>query len=165
MFVAYDHSPKYSFSGIWFMLSNEKKLYQYKRDRDSWHHGNLLEWRLFLIFSGKLAVVLDFLTLQDKHNICTWSVNRYVHSVWINRNKIERITEYHYVIQCLLVQDAPFYILAFERCRTINKKLIIHNSKCFWFNFLCRITRLKLGSRIWRYHKIFITAVLISQQF
>jgi hypothetical protein len=57
------------------MLSNEKKLYQYKCDRDRWHHGNLLEWRLFLIFSGKLAVVFDFLTLQDKHNIRTWSVN------------------------------------------------------------------------------------------
>ena len=76
MFVVCDHSPKYSLSGTWFMLSNEKKLYQYKRDRDSWHHGNLLEWRLFLIFSGKVAVVLDFLTLQDKHNICTLSVNK-----------------------------------------------------------------------------------------
>ena len=73
--VVYDHSPKYSFSGTWFMLSKEKKLYQYKCDRDSWHHGHLLEWRLFLIFSGKLAVVLDFLTFQDKHNICTLSVN------------------------------------------------------------------------------------------
>ena len=73
--VAYDHSPKYSFSRTWFMLSNEKKLYQYKCDRDRWHHGNLLEWRLFLIFSGKLAVVFDFFTLQDKHNIRTLSVN------------------------------------------------------------------------------------------
>ena len=75
IFVAYDHSPKYSFSGTWFMLSNEKKLYQYKCDRDRWHHGNLLEWRLFLIFSGKLAVVFDLFTLQDKHNIRTLSVN------------------------------------------------------------------------------------------
>ena len=53
------------------------------------------------------------------------SYNRYVHSVCINRNKIKRITEYLYVIQCLLVQDAPFYILAFERRRTINKKIVI----------------------------------------
>jgi hypothetical protein len=53
------------------------------------------------------------------------STNRYVHSVWINRNKIERITEYLYVIQCLLVQDAPFYILAFERWRIINKKTLL----------------------------------------
>jgi hypothetical protein len=53
------------------------------------------------------------------------STSRYVHSVWINRNKIERITEYLYVIQCLLVQDAPFYILAFERWRTINKKNLL----------------------------------------
>jgi len=36
-------------------------------------HGNLSEWRLFLIFSSKVAVVLDFLTLQDKHNIRTLS--------------------------------------------------------------------------------------------
>ena len=42
------------------MLSKERKLYQYKYDRDSWHYGHLLEWRLFLIFSGKFAVVLDF---------------------------------------------------------------------------------------------------------
>jgi hypothetical protein len=28
-------------------------------------------------------------------------------------------------IQCLLVQDAPFYILAFERWRIINKKTLL----------------------------------------
>ena len=35
----------------------------------------LLERRLFLLFSDNLAVVLDFLTLQDKHNITTLSVD------------------------------------------------------------------------------------------
>ena len=81
IFVVYDHSPKYSFSGTWFMLSNDRKLYQYKRDHDSWHHGNLLEWHLFLIFSGKVAV-LNFLALQDKHNIRTLSVHITLKSLW-----------------------------------------------------------------------------------
>jgi hypothetical protein len=47
-------------------------------------HSDRLPWtvssrRLFLIFSGKVAVVLDFLTLQDKHNIrtlSTWIVKK-----------------------------------------------------------------------------------------
>jgi hypothetical protein len=30
-------------------------------------HDNLSEWRLFLIFSGKIAVVLDFLTLRFRN--------------------------------------------------------------------------------------------------
>jgi len=34
-----------------------------------------LELRLFQLFSDNLAVVLDFLILQDKHNISTLSLN------------------------------------------------------------------------------------------
>jgi hypothetical protein len=33
-----------------------------------------LEWRLFMLFSENFEVILDFLTLQDKHNIRTLSV-------------------------------------------------------------------------------------------
>jgi hypothetical protein len=91
------------------------------------------------------------------------STNRYVHSVWINRNKIERITEYFYVIQCLLVQDARLIFWLSSVGGLLIKKIVIHNSKCFWYIFLYRITGLKIGSRI--YHKIFITAVLVSQHF
>jgi hypothetical protein len=39
------------------------------------HHGKLLERRLFLLILDNLAVDLSFLTLQDKHNICTLSEN------------------------------------------------------------------------------------------
>jgi hypothetical protein len=71
------------------------------------------------------------------------STNRYVHSVWINRNKIERITEYLYLIQCLLVQDAPFNILAFERWQTINKKNCYSQFKMFLIFFFIPNYRVK----------------------
>jgi hypothetical protein len=38
-------------------------------------HTKQLEPRLFQLFSDNLAVVLDFLTLLDKHNIRTLSAN------------------------------------------------------------------------------------------
>ena len=34
-----------------------------------------LEWHLFQLFLDNLAVVLDFMILQDIHNICTFSLN------------------------------------------------------------------------------------------
>ena len=51
------------------MLSNGKKQQQCKCGRHRGHHKNQLDQHLFLLFSGNLAVILDFLTLQDKHNI------------------------------------------------------------------------------------------------
>jgi hypothetical protein len=58
------------------MLSNEKKLYQYKYDRDRWHHGNLLEWRLFLIFSGSEQLFWTFL-LSELYKQYTYIVDKY----------------------------------------------------------------------------------------
>lgn len=40
-----------------------------------WHHWKWLDRLMFLLYSDKLTVVLEFLTLQDKHYICTLSVN------------------------------------------------------------------------------------------
>jgi hypothetical protein len=57
------------------MLSEGKKLKQYKHGRDKGHHRKRLERRLFLLFSENFTIVFDFLTLQDKHNIPTLSVN------------------------------------------------------------------------------------------
>jgi hypothetical protein len=66
---------KYSFSGTWFLLSNRKKRQPYKRWRHIWCIWKRLERRLFQLFSDNLAVVLDFLILQDKQNIRTLSLN------------------------------------------------------------------------------------------
>ena len=61
---------------ICFILqwTNRKKK-QYKRWRQWWRLWKRLERRLFQLFSDNLAVVLDLLILQDKHNIRTLSEN------------------------------------------------------------------------------------------
>ena len=49
------------FSGTWFMLSDGTKRKQYKREHHRRHH---------LPFLDNMAVVLNFLELQDKYNTC-----------------------------------------------------------------------------------------------
>jgi hypothetical protein len=80
--------PNYCFSGTWLLLSNRKKQQQYKRWRHRWRLWKHLEQRLSQLFSGNLAVVFDFLILQDKHNIRTIVVKYKInlHS-WGNRQE------------------------------------------------------------------------------
>jgi len=61
--------------GTWFMLIDRKK--QYKLWRRRWQHWKRLERYLFQLFADNLVVVLDFLILQGKHNIRTFSGNIY----------------------------------------------------------------------------------------
>ena len=63
-----------SFSGIWFMLSNGKIRQEHKSRPHRGHHWKWLEWQLFPLFLNNLTVVLGFLTLQDRHNICTFTL-------------------------------------------------------------------------------------------
>ena len=76
IFVIYSHWPKYSFSGTQFILSNVKKRYQCKRGLHRGHHQIRGERRLFLLLLDNLAVILGFLALKDKYNICTLSENK-----------------------------------------------------------------------------------------
>ena len=55
------------------MLSDSKKWQQCKQRHHKRDHQWRLEQCLFLIFIDNLAVVLGFLTLQYKHNMCTLS--------------------------------------------------------------------------------------------
>ena len=47
----------------------------YKRWRHRWYHWKRLERRLFQLFSENLAIVLDFLILQEKQNMHILSLN------------------------------------------------------------------------------------------
>ena len=61
------------------MLSDGKKRQQCKRRRNRGHNPSLLERRLFLPFSDNKAVVLRFLTMQDKYNISTlWESIKFI---------------------------------------------------------------------------------------
>jgi hypothetical protein len=77
-----------------------------------------------------MFAIIPFFIINNKEKkrksykqVYTFCVNKY-------KQNGKRITEYLNVIQCLLVNDAPFYILVFDRWRTINQQLVIHNSIC-----------------------------------
>jgi hypothetical protein len=91
-------------------------------------------WLLFwyLMKNSKVHKVWMLIIKKRKSykQVYTFCVNKY-------KQNGKRITEYLNVIQCLLVNDAPFYRLVFERWRTISHSLL----NMFWFNFIYRITR------------------------
>ena len=59
---------------FWYLIPVEQQ-YQYKHGLHREHDWKLLWRRLFHLFSDNLALVLDLLTLKDKHNKHTLSVN------------------------------------------------------------------------------------------
>jgi len=59
---------------FWYPIPVERRQ-QYKYRHDSGQHSKRLERRLLLLFSNDLLVVLNSLTVLDKHNIRTLSVN------------------------------------------------------------------------------------------
>ena len=64
---------------------------RFKGWRHKWHHWKRLELRLFQLFSDNLAIVLDLLILNDKHNVRSLSLNiKLICSLW---NRIEKLAK------------------------------------------------------------------------
>jgi hypothetical protein len=60
VFAIYDHWPRYSFSGTWFMLSDGKKHSQYKCRPHRGHHQKILEQHLSLGFFRQFGSCFGF---------------------------------------------------------------------------------------------------------
>ena len=56
---------------------------------------NNYNWHLYLVFAYNLATILDFLILQDKYNIRTFSLN--IKSICILQNRPEKLDFYMFL--------------------------------------------------------------------
>ena len=82
-----------------------------------------------LLFSDNLAVVLNFWTLQDKHNICTLSVDiilicNHQSLAFIPVSKARTDTLYifrqsTYILYLLIVYNDPMFYLLLFKCELV----------------------------------------------
>ena len=68
--------------------ANSKKQLQYNIDLKEDNFENNGKDASFCSFQKKLAVVMDFLTLQDKHNVHTLSIENFIYTCFEKGRKM-----------------------------------------------------------------------------